>query len=112
MAERPASVIAPPILVTGGTGTLGRLVVARLRNAGRDIRVLSRGQHPEGKRTEIILLLAGSAKGDDDEGRHLVRPAFAAGANLTPDRAIRGRTWEQFLASRLSPSAANGLAMT
>ena len=31
-----------PILVTGGTGTLGRLVVKRLRDAGRDVRVLSR----------------------------------------------------------------------
>ena len=30
------------ILVTGGTGTLGRLVVPRLRDAGRDVRVLSR----------------------------------------------------------------------
>ena len=33
-----------PILVTGGTGTLGRLVVARLLEAGRDVRVLSRGR--------------------------------------------------------------------
>jgi uncharacterized protein YbjT (DUF2867 family) len=31
-----------PILVTGGSGTLGRHVVARLRAAGRDVRVLSR----------------------------------------------------------------------
>lgn len=31
-----------PILVTGGTGTLGRLVVSRLREAGCDVRVLSR----------------------------------------------------------------------
>jgi uncharacterized protein YbjT (DUF2867 family) len=31
-----------PILVTGGSGTLGRLVVSRLRDAGRDVRVLSR----------------------------------------------------------------------
>lgn len=31
-----------PILVTGGTGTLGRVVVGRLRAAGRDPRVLSR----------------------------------------------------------------------
>ena len=31
-----------PILVTGGTGTLGRLVVRRLRDAGCDVRVLSR----------------------------------------------------------------------
>jgi uncharacterized protein YbjT (DUF2867 family) len=30
------------ILVTGGTGTLGRLVVRRLRDAGCDVRVLSR----------------------------------------------------------------------
>ena len=31
-----------PILVTGGSGTLGRHVVSRLRAAGRDVRVLSR----------------------------------------------------------------------
>ena len=31
-----------PILVTGGTGALGRLVVPRLRDAGRQVRVLSR----------------------------------------------------------------------
>ncbi len=30
------------ILVTGGTGALGKLVVARLQGAGRDVRVLSR----------------------------------------------------------------------
>jgi uncharacterized protein YbjT (DUF2867 family) len=34
--------MTPPILVTGGTGTLGRLVVARLLDAGREVRVLSR----------------------------------------------------------------------
>ena len=32
----------PSILVTGGTGTLGQQVVPRLRQAGRDVRVLSR----------------------------------------------------------------------
>ena len=31
-----------PILVTGGTGTLGRRVVRRLRDAGCNVRVLSR----------------------------------------------------------------------
>ena len=31
----------PPILVTGGTGTLGQQVVQRLRQAGRDVRVLA-----------------------------------------------------------------------
>ena len=34
--------ISSPILVTGGTGTLGRLVVPRLAGAGQDVRVLSR----------------------------------------------------------------------
>jgi uncharacterized protein YbjT (DUF2867 family) len=37
---------SPPILVTGGSGTLGRRVVARLRARGRPVRVLSRGRHP------------------------------------------------------------------
>lgn len=37
-----------PILVTGGTGTLGRLVVPRLREAGRDVRVLSRRRRESG----------------------------------------------------------------
>jgi uncharacterized protein YbjT (DUF2867 family) len=34
--------VTAAVLVTGGTGTLGRLVVARLRDAGCDVRVLSR----------------------------------------------------------------------
>jgi uncharacterized protein YbjT (DUF2867 family) len=36
------SMTLPPILVTGGTGTLGQQVVSRLQEAGRDVRVLSR----------------------------------------------------------------------
>jgi len=31
-----------PVLVTGGTGTLGRLVVERLLEKGRSVRVLTR----------------------------------------------------------------------
>lgn len=31
-----------PMLVTGGTGRLGRRTVRRLREAGRDVRVLTR----------------------------------------------------------------------
>jgi len=34
-----------PILVTGGTGTLGRHVVRRLRDVGNNVRVLSRRSH-------------------------------------------------------------------
>jgi uncharacterized protein YbjT (DUF2867 family) len=88
------------ILVTGGTGTLGRLVVLRLRDDGRDVRVLSRhsreghegiefvtGDLATGEGidaavagTEIIVHLAGEMKGDEDKARHLVRAASRAGA--------------------------------
>jgi uncharacterized protein YbjT (DUF2867 family) len=37
-----------PILVTGGNGTLGRGVVARLLDAGHEVRVLSRHPRPAG----------------------------------------------------------------
>ena len=88
---------ATPILVTGGTGTLGRLIVARLREAGRDVRVLSRSDH-EGQGiefvtghlatgegiaaavhgVEIVVHCAGSAKGDEVKTRHLVEAASQA----------------------------------
>jgi uncharacterized protein YbjT (DUF2867 family) len=79
-------------LVTGGTGTLGRLVVARLRQEGVDVRVLSRSDGDaigdlatgegiaaavDGART--IVHLAGSAKGDEVKARHLVDAARQAG---------------------------------
>lgn len=89
-----------PILVTGGTGTLGRLVVPRLRDAGCDVRVLSRrhqeaadgvefvtGDLATGKGIEAaadgagtIMHLAGSAKGDEDKARNLVRAASQVSA--------------------------------
>jgi uncharacterized protein YbjT (DUF2867 family) len=87
------------ILVTGGTGTLGRLVVPRLRDAGRDVRVLSRHSRDGGKGiefvrgdlatgegidaavagTEIIVHLAGEMKGDEAKARNLVRAASLVG---------------------------------
>jgi uncharacterized protein YbjT (DUF2867 family) len=89
---------ATPILVTGGAGTLGRLVVERLRNARRAVRVLSRTTHEaegiefvtgdlstgEGIEVavagvEVIVHCAGSAKGDEIKARELVRAASAAG---------------------------------
>jgi uncharacterized protein YbjT (DUF2867 family) len=89
-----------PILVTGGTGTLGRLVVPRLRDAGCNVRVLSRRSHESGDGIEFvtgdlatgegveaavdgietIVHLAGSAKGDEDKARNLVQAASRAGA--------------------------------
>jgi uncharacterized protein YbjT (DUF2867 family) len=88
-----------PILVTGGTGTLGRHVVPRLRDAGCDVWVLSRHRHPpedgvefmtgdlatgEGAQAAVagvgtVVHLAGSAKGDEDKARNLVRAASGAG---------------------------------
>jgi uncharacterized protein YbjT (DUF2867 family) len=76
------------ILVTGGTGTLGRLLVPRLREAGHHVRVLSR--HGDGPGTvtgdlatgegvgaavegaDVVVHCAGSAKGDGEKARNLV----------------------------------------
>jgi uncharacterized protein YbjT (DUF2867 family) len=90
--------MATSILVTGGTGTLGRLVVPRLREAGCDVRVLSRRrqEHADGlefvtgdvatgdgidaavEGAEIVVHCAGSPKGDEDKARHLVRATSRA----------------------------------
>lgn len=89
-----------PILVTGGTGTLGGFVVPRLRDAGHEVRVLSRQRHDGGDGVEFvtgdlttgegidaavegietIVHLAGSAEGDEDKTRNLVRAASQDGA--------------------------------
>jgi uncharacterized protein YbjT (DUF2867 family) len=86
-------------LVTGGTGTLGRLVVPRLLAAGYDVRVLSRhrdeaatdiesvagdlatgeGIEAAVSETEIIIHCAGSMKGDEEKARHLVQAASQTG---------------------------------
>jgi uncharacterized protein YbjT (DUF2867 family) len=86
-------------LVTGGTGTLGRLVVPRLLAAGYGVRVLSRhrseaaddievmtgdlatgdGIETAVSGTEIIVHCAGSMKGDEEKARHLVRAASQLG---------------------------------
>jgi uncharacterized protein YbjT (DUF2867 family) len=87
--------MASLVLVTGGTGTLGRQVVARLRDAGSKVRVLSRRSHPPGDGVEfvagdlltdegvesavdgagIIVHCASSNKGDAEATRNLVRAA-------------------------------------
>ncbi len=89
-----------PLLITGGTGTLGRLVVPRLRDAGCNVRVLSRRSHESGDGVEFVIgdlatgegleaavdgigtivHCAGTAKGDEDKARNLVRAASRAGA--------------------------------
>ena len=87
-----------PILVTGGSGTLGRLVVSRLRDAGRDVRVLSRTSPRLGPGTtvvagdlmtgdgvelavsgvETVVHCAGTANDDDVKALTLTRAALAA----------------------------------
>jgi len=89
-----------PILVTGGTGTLGRLVVQRLRIAGRDVRVLTRSRRESETGIEYvtgdllsgegidaatggvdaIVHCAGNFKGDAAMTQTLVRAASRAGA--------------------------------
>ena len=88
------------ILVTGGTGTLGRHVVPRLRDAGCAVRVLSRSAHEAADGIEyvtgdllknegiqaavdgagIIVHCAGGRKGDDEATRNLAAAASRAGA--------------------------------
>ena len=87
------------ILVTGGTGTLGRLVVPRLQQTGARLRVLSRSRSGPGhaveyvsgdlatgegiadavRGVETVVHLAGNAKGDGDLARTLVGAAAEAG---------------------------------
>jgi uncharacterized protein YbjT (DUF2867 family) len=88
------------ILVTGGTGTLGQHLVPLLREAGHEVRVLSRRAHEaadgieyvtgdlledEGIQAAVngagtIVHCAGGSKGDDEATRNLARAASRAGA--------------------------------
>lgn len=91
--------MSTPILVTGGTGNIGRHTVPLLRAAGQEVRILSR--HPRVPApgveyvtgdtvgaiglasalagVETVLHLAGGAKGDDVAARNLVAAARDAG---------------------------------
>ncbi|MFD7261566.1 SDR family oxidoreductase [Streptomyces sp. NPDC059874] len=84
------------ILVTGGTGTLGRLVVTRLRDADHEVRVLSRhsADHPVDLRdgsgldpamagVDVVVHCASdpraAGKGDEVAAGHLIEAARRAG---------------------------------
>jgi uncharacterized protein YbjT (DUF2867 family) len=88
-----------PILVTGGTGTLGRHVVRRLNSAGHHVRVFTRRTRNDEKGISFaggdllsgigvdaavagvatIIHCAGSGKGDDVATRNLVNAAARIG---------------------------------
>jgi uncharacterized protein YbjT (DUF2867 family) len=93
--------MTPKILVTGGTGTLGRQVTARLLDRGAAVRILSRGEHASGADTEYVrgdlatgdglaaavsgvgtvVHCASSRTGDAGAARKLVR--VAAGSSVS-----------------------------
>jgi len=88
-----------PILITGGTGTLGRQVTPLLLAAGHRLRILTRSGRTAGDGIDYvtgdlvknegveaavagvhtIVHLAGGQKGDDEATRNLVRAATRAG---------------------------------
>ncbi len=93
--------MAPSVLVTGGTGTLGRRVVPRLREAGCAVRVISRSPQDGADGVEfvvgdlatgdgvaaavrgidVVVHCAGTAKGDELKTDTLLRAASAAGVH-------------------------------
>ena len=103
-------IVTSPVLVTGGTGTLGRLVVARLRETGQSVRVLSR--HPHGSVDGVefvvgdlatgegvpaamagvhtVVHCAGTPKRDAEQARTLVRAASRAGVRHLVNISVVG----------------------
>ncbi|MGH4019040.1 MAG: hypothetical protein ACRDT0_07340 [Pseudonocardiaceae bacterium] len=116
-----------PILLTGGTGTLGCLVVPLLRDAGVRFQPVDASEVATrlvelalGKPSGLVPDIAGPRVYGMNElvrsylrARRKHRPimpvrlpgtaarAFRAGANLAPEQAVGHRTWEGFLAERL-----------
>lgn len=68
--------MAPPIQLTGGTGTPGGRVVRRLRGAGRDVRLLGRRGYKPGDGIELVT--GDLAAGEEDKSSHLLRAASRA----------------------------------
>lgn len=108
-----------PILVTGGTGTIGGLVVPLLQEHGERVRVLSRraagaagaevvradlatGEGLPGALLGVrtVVHLAGTAKGDDEKMRHLVDAGRRAGVEHVVFSSVVG-TDRVEVASRL-----------
>ena len=103
--------MAPPVLVTGGTGRLGKLVVAQLQDSGCDVRVLARhdrpipqgatffradlrtgqGIEPAVTSAAAIIHCATSTRGDAEARNGALLPP--------PGHTVGSQTWDQFLRS-------------
>src|SRR5918912_675734 len=99
-----------PILLTGGTGRLGRVVLPLLRDSGATVRVLSRRDHPsrdgvesatgdlttgEGVEAaltgvETIVHCAGTQRDDAQIAENLVRAAARVGARHLVNVSVVG----------------------
>ncbi|OFE15684.1 NmrA family transcriptional regulator [Humibacillus sp. DSM 29435] len=91
--------MSAPILLTGGTGTLGHLIAPILRENGHDVRILSRSPHKPADGIELtigdlstgdgiaaavsgvdtIVHCAGTQQGDDEKTHTLTQAALATG---------------------------------
>jgi uncharacterized protein YbjT (DUF2867 family) len=91
--------MASRILITGATGTLGKVLVPLLQNAGQDLRLLSRSAQPSDGQLEwvrgdvstgqglddafrdvhTVVHCAGSQHGDGDKARNVLSAATRAG---------------------------------
>lgn len=77
------------ILVTGGTGTLGREVVARLQASGRRIRVLSRHSHPDAGGVEYVAGDLGTGQGIPEAVAGAAVIVHCAGTGTSDGRLTR-----------------------
>ena len=91
----PGEAMPSPVLVTGGTGRLGRLVVPRLRDAGCDVRVLTRRGR---EATDGVRFLTGDLRSGEGVDAAMGSPGTAPTSSENT-RSVPG-------AERLPPVAA------
>ena len=80
------------VLVTGGTGTLGGHVVPRLRDAGCDVRVLSRHSRASGDGVEFVSGDLATGDGIEAAVAGVSTVVHCAGGSKGDERTRRG-TW-------------------
>ena len=76
----------PPILVTGGTGTLGRAVIAQLTSRGLRARVLTRHAHDDTELVEYVTGDLDTGEGVEAAVQGVLLVIHCAGARVGDDR--------------------------